>query len=203
MKPTFWFTPVVLLALGRKFRNKPRPFTVDELLAWAPELGKSSTARLACKLLHRSGLLERVPDAVPAGNERRPALPNTWRLTADGLQACRTAVQEAAQQARSATVRANNTQHIGSRLYGRLWNLLRNRRHLTSEEAVATLADAGMPTRRMQVRIAGYLNAWHAAFPEHIQLSARRVQGCKRYVVIKDLAPTPPSKAAPQEAAAQ
>lgn len=203
MRPPIWFVPVVLLALGRKFRNKPRPFTVAELLAWAPELGKDSTVRFACQTLQRSGLLERAPDAVPAGSERRPANPSTWRLTHEGLAACRAAVQEAAQQARSATVRANNRQRIGSTLYGRLWNLLRNRKHLTSDEAVATLVDAGAATRRMQVRIAGFLSAWHAAFPEHIQLSARRVNGFKRYVVVKDPGPMPPPKAAPQEAAAR
>lgn len=202
MRPPIWFVPVVLLALGRKFRNKPRPFTVAELLAWAPDLRKGGTVRFACQTLQRSGLLERAPDVAPAGS-RRPAHPSTWCLTTDGLAACRAAVQEAAQQARSATVRANNRQHIGSTLYGRLWNLLRNRKHLTSDEAVATLVDAGAATRRMQVRIAGYLSAWHAAFPEHIQLSARRVNGFKRYVVVKDPGPTPPPKAAPQEAAAQ
>ncbi len=204
MKPAFWFVPVVLLALGRQFSRREHPFTIDQLLSWAPELGKSGAARCACKTLARSGLLVRAPDAPLPDAGRRPSNPSTWRLTANGIQACRAAVQEAGKQARIATLKATNRKRIGSTLYGRLWNLLRNRKHLTAEEAVATLADAGDETQRLLRSASGYLSAWQLAFPEHIQVSARRVNGFKRYVVVQDPGPTPPpARRAAQEAAAQ
>src|SRR6218665_784473 len=134
MKPAFWFIPLVLLALGRQFQRGDRPFTVAELLAWAPDLAAPKTVRSACETLQRKGLLERAPDIAPAG-QRGPTNPQTWRLTDEGRLACRTAVQEAGRQARIATLKTTHKQRNGSTLYGRLWNLLRNRKQLTPEEA--------------------------------------------------------------------
>lgn len=191
MKTPFWFVPLILLALGRQFTRRTRPFTESELLAWAPDLGAPKTVRTACQTLQRSGLLERAPDVTPKG-KRRPTNPHTWRLTADGFEACRSAVQEAGHQARAAASRARCQRQIGATLYGRLWNLLRNRGQLTTEEAVATLADAGEDTASLQNSVARYLRGWQVALPGHIQVSARRINGFKRYVVIKDVAPTPP-----------
>ena len=203
MKPAFWFIPVVLLALGRQFVRRARPFTESELLAWAPDLGVLKTVRTACQTLQRSGLLERAPDVVPAGM-RRPANPQTWRLTADGEEACRSAAQEAAKQARIAACKERCRKQIGSTLYGRLWNLLRNRKQLTAEEAVTTLADAGNDTSSLQNSIARYLRCWHTTYPDHIQVSTKRINGFKRYVVVRDPGPTPPpAKPTPQEAAAR
>lgn len=203
MKPAFWFIPVVLLTLGRQFTRRARPFTENELLAWAPDLGVLKTVRTACQTLQRSGLLERAPDVVPVGM-RRPTNPKTWQLTPDGFEACRSAVQEAAKQARIAACKVRCRQQIGSTLYGRLWNLLRNRKQLTAEEAVTTLADAGNDTSSLQNSVSRYLRCWQTAFPEHIQVSAKRVNGFKRYVVVRDPGPTPPpAKAVTQEAAAQ
>ena len=191
MKPAFWFIPLILLALGRQFARRTRPFTEGELLAWAPDLGAPKTVRTACQALQRSGLLERAPDVAPKG-KRRPTNPHTWRLTADGFEACRTAVQEAGTQSRVAALKASNKARVSSTLYGRLWNLLRNRRQLTAEEAVTTLADAGEDTTSLQSSVARYLRGWKVALPGHIQVSARRVNGFKRFVVVKDLPPTPP-----------
>ena len=203
MKPAFWFIPLILLALGRQFARRARPFTESELLAWAPDLGALRTVRTACQTLQRSGLLERAPDVVPEG-KCRPTNPHTWQLTANGREACRAAVQAAAKQARIATRKVHNRQRIGSTLYGRLWNLLRNRKQLTPEEAVTTLADAGNETRALQNSVSRYLRGWQTFMPEHIQVSARRVNGFKRYVVVKDLAPTPPpAKPDAPEATAQ
>lgn len=203
MKPAFWFIPVVLLTLGRQFARRARPFTESELLGWASDLGVLKTVRTACQTLQRSGLLERAPDVVPAGM-RRPANPHTWRLTPDGMEACRSAVQEAAKQARISACKERCRQQIGSTLYGRLWNLLRNCKQLTAEEAVATLADAGNDTVSLQNSVSRYLRCWQAMYPDHIQASAKRINGFKRYVVVRDPGPTPPpAKPASQEAAAQ
>lgn len=203
MKPAFWFIPVVLLALGRQFPRQDRAFTVTELLTWAPELGAPKTVRSACQTLQRNGLLERAPDAVPTGL-RKPTNPQTWRLTEDGRIACRSAVQEAGRLTRIASLKATKKRRIGSTLYGRLWNLLRNRQQLTAEEAVATLADAGDDTTSLQGSVSRYLLGWQTSLPEHIQVSARRVNGFKRYVLVKDFGPTPPpAKPEQREAAAQ
>ena len=50
-----WFVSLVLVTLGQHLYRKPRPFTVSELFAWEPALGRISAAHRACSLLAQKG----------------------------------------------------------------------------------------------------------------------------------------------------
>ncbi len=192
MKGAFWFMPLVLVALGRQIGRCPRRFTLRELLAWVPELETASVARTACRVMHARGLLTRAPDEVQAG-ARRPANPQTWQLTPEGIEASRAAKQEAGRAARAAKAQERYRQRpASSSLYGRLWRLLRMRQSLTSEDAVGVLLDAGANTRSAHASIARYLHGWAKARPDAIQVSARRVNGFLRYVLVQDIGDRPP-----------
>ncbi len=200
MKGAFWFMPLILVALGRQIGRSPRPFTATELLAWVPELESAPMARRACSVMQMRGMFMPAPDVAPPGM-RRPTNPQTWQLTPVGVEACRAAKQEAAMAARAAKMREHYQQRpISSTLYGRLWNLLRVRQALTSEDAVGVLADAGDDTRSVQASIARYLHGWAKARPDAIQVSAKRVNGFFRYVLVQDIGARPPHALAKAEA---
>lgn len=206
MKPAFWFIPLILVALDRQIGRTPRPFTTMEALAWVPELETARTARTACRVMYLRGLFMRTPDVVPPGM-RRPANPHTWQLSPKGLEACRAARQEAVAASRSAKAKERHQQRpVSSTLYGRLWNLLRMRQSLTSEDAVGVLADAGEDTRAIQESIKRYLHGWAKARPDAVQISARRINGYLRYVLVQDIGAIPPpakAEAKQPEASAQ
>lgn len=192
MKPAFWFIPLVLVALGRQIGRRPRPFSVHELMEWVPDLQSAPIARRACQVMQQRGLFAQAPDQAPPGM-RRPANPQTWQLTPDGIEACRAAKQEEGMRARVASTKATKAQRPAtSTLYGRLWALLRIRQSLTAGDAVAVLADAGDNTRAMQGTVSRYLSGWAAGYPHAVQVSAKRIQGFLRYVLVQDLGATPP-----------
>lgn len=192
MKPAFWFVPLVLVGLGKQFSSaSPRPFTSVELQGWIPALGSPTTARLACKTLQQRGLLESAPHAVRPG-ARKPNNPQTWQLTATGREACRTAIQAQARQVRVDALIERNKQPRPSTLYSRLWNLLRIRAALTAEEAISVLVDAGGNAESLQSTASRYMRYWSRVRPDAVQISARRVNGFFRYVLVKDIGATPP-----------
>lgn len=192
MKPAGWFIPVVMIGLARQMGRDPKPFTSSELYGWLPELGSSRVARLACTMLKQRGVLAQAPHAVPDGM-RRPANPQTWQLTEDGLEICRATLQAAVRKANGEALAARNRQQPkGHTLRHRLWALLRIRTALTSEDALAVLADAGQDTSTLQRRISKQLREWSIVCPNAVQISAKRVDGRIRYVLVQDLGATPP-----------
>lgn len=201
MKPAFWFIPVILVALGRQIGRRPRPFTVSELLVWAPDLQSAPIGRRACQIMQQRGLLAQAPDQVPSG-VRRPTNPQTWQLTPEGVEACRAAKQEAGMRARVAAIKVTKAQRpVSNTLYGRVWALLRIRQNLTVEDAVSVLADAGEETNSMQRKVSRYLRGWAASYPQAIQVSAKRFNGFLRYVMVQDIGATPPpAKPTPEPA---
>ena len=193
MTKGFWFIPIALAVLGRVRCRKPRPFTAAELLEWAPELRTPRTARTACETMQRGGLLTAAPAPATPG-VRRPTNPvMLWSLTADGVTACKAAQQEQASQAHSAAAKVHNAQrvHPGA-LRNRAWALLRIRRTLTAQDAASVLADAGDDVARMERAIGKYLIQWEQARPDAIEVSARRINRFKRYVLVKDIGNLPP-----------
>jgi hypothetical protein len=64
---------------------------------------------------------------------------------------------------------------------------------MTADEAASSLADAGDDIAAVRSRIGALLLAWSRIFPEALQVSAKRVDGFKRYVLLNELGPTPPS----------
>lgn len=193
MKPAGWFIPMAMIGLARQMGQKPHPFTSTDLFVWLPELGTSKVARLACIMLKQRGVLAQAPHAVPDGF-RRPTNPQTWQLTESGLEICRATLQAATRKANAEQLVAHNRrQPKGHTLRYRLWSLLRIRTALTSEDAVSVLADAGEETRTLQSRISRQLRAWSVAYPDAVQLSAKRIGGHLRYVLVQDLGATPPT----------
>jgi hypothetical protein len=79
----------------------------------------------------------------------------------------------------------------------RLWNLLRIRRALTADEAAALLADThagddnGMALGRRQA--GALLLSWSRQCPQAVRVDARRVDGMKRYALLRDIGATPPA----------
>lgn len=196
MTKGFWFMPVALAELGRVRCRYPRPFTARELLEWAPELRTPRTARMACEAMQRGGFLTVAP--IPATpNVHRPKNPVLlWSLTPDGMVACKVAMQEQASQARSVSVSKHNAQRAyPSALRNRAWALLRIRQSLTAQEAAGVLADAGDDVGGMERVLGKYLLQWEQARPDAIQVSARRVNRFKRYVLVKDIGNLPPKLA--------
>ena len=195
MTKGFWFMPIALAVLGRVRCRHPRPFTASELLEWAPELRTQRTARMACEAMQRGGLLTGEP-AATAPDVRRPTNPVfLWSLTPDGVTACKAAQQEQASQARSVATKEHNAQraHPGA-LRNRAWALLRIRQALTAQEAAGVLADAGDDVGGMERVLGKYLLQWEQARPDAIQVSARRINRFKRYVLVKDIGNLPPKE---------
>lgn len=195
MTKGFWFMPIVLAVLGRVRCRYPRPFTAAELLEWAPELGTQRTARMACENMQRGGLLtvEPTPTAADVRKPTNPVL--QWTLTAEGIAACKAAQHEQASLARSESNKVHNAlrKHAGA-LRRRAWALLRIRQALTPDEAASVLADAGDDVDRMQIMLSKYLAQWAKARPDAVQVSARKVNRCKRYVLVKDIGAEPPKR---------
>lgn len=189
-------TSLVLVTLGQRIGRRPRPFTVAELLAWAPDLRNARAVHAACGLLARVGLLEAAPRAL--GDTRAhqvPGRPTQWQLTKEGREATHTAQIEAAARKHGQTLAAyNQARSFPNSLPERLWTLLRSRRALTSLEAVELLGDAGADVDQLRVRVGKYLSAWHTLMPDTVQVSARRVGNCHRYVLIGDVGRLPPKE---------
>jgi hypothetical protein len=75
----------------------------------------------------------------------------------------------------------------------RLWALLRIRFSLTAMGAAELLTDAGEPVNSNYQIAAQYLRVWAALRPKNVQLSKKRQQGRKVYVLVCDPGPQPPS----------
>ena len=188
MAARLWFIPLALVALARNMGKRPRPFTAAQLLAWEPALKRTPTVMTALRLLRHAGLLRHPPAPVAVDN-RNPTL---WQLTPAGAEAARAAMLQAASQARAATITKINQRPRPGTLGPRLWSLLRIRQTLTSDEAAGVLADAGDDVVALQRNVNKYLRQWHKARPDAVQISAKRVGACLRFVLVKDIGPTPP-----------
>jgi len=78
----------------------------------------------------------------------------------------------------------------------RLWNLLRIRRALTADEAAALLltdaqADEDIALGRRQAGV--LMLSWSRQCPQAVRMDARRVDGLKRYALLRDIGATPPA----------
>lgn len=78
----------------------------------------------------------------------------------------------------------------------RLWNLLRIRRALTADEAAALLltdaqADEDIALGRRQA--GALMLSWSRQCPQAVRMDARRVDGMKRYTLLRDIGATPPA----------
>lgn len=176
-----WFIGAALLALGRHVSSIQRVFTSGDLRAWEPAFATApGMATMALTRLQNHNMIEPERADLPSTAVR---VEQRWRLTPKGLATCRAVAQAQPGVVPDATA-----------LTTRLWNLLRIRRTLTSEEAASLLVDAGGgdDLARTQRSVSGYLRAWAILVPQAVQLSAKRVGGYKRYVLVQDTGIHPP-----------
>lgn len=175
-------TEAALIVLGRKVRLRNLPyFSADDLMRWVPELETQDAADQVTADLHQLGYAERFTP------------PGRWLLNTKGIEASRAARAQAAGKARGATVTSNNKRrNTGGSLHRRLWNLLRIRKAITTEDATSLLADAGEDTCSIQESIRRYLRHWRQSRPDVVQISSKRINGFVRYVLVKDIGATPP-----------
>lgn len=75
----------------------------------------------------------------------------------------------------------------------RLWNLLRIRRALTADEAAALLAGAGDDIALGRRQAGALMLSWSRQCPRAVRVDARRVDGLKRYALLRDIGATPPA----------
>lgn len=180
---------IMLLGLASYFMapcdHKLRPFTLNELLEWAPGLGNIRAARTNCVLLSKTGLIAPVWATPEQGRLNQNASnPPHWELTQTGYEAVRAARLEVASQARSkALLRSNKERDYSEALSTRLWNIFLIRRMVTCSDAADTLANAGDDMVKLRKRIGTCLREWHKRDPEHVKRSTRRIEGRYRYVL--------------------
>lgn len=174
-------TESALIVLGRKVRLRNLPyFNAHDLMRWVPELATQDAADHVIVALSQLGYAEKFTS------------PGMWLLNTEGIEASRAARAQAAGKARGATLTNNNKKRdTGGSLHRRLWNLLRIRKALTTEDATSLLADAGEDTRSIQESIRKYLRHWRQSRPDVVQVSAKRINGFVRYVLVKDIGATP------------
>lgn len=177
-----WFIGATLRALAQHVKSTRTEFTAIDVAGWDDALtGQPGKARLAFDRMFNNGMLERV-ERPPTVEKPVSKVEPRWRLTAKGLGTCLAVLQAL----------PGNTPDPAA-LSTRLWVLLHARRVLTAEDAACTLIDAGSRDfPNAQKQLAGYLRAWAALVPDVVQVSAKRVNGCKRYVLVKDGGIHPP-----------
>ena len=125
-----WFFLPALAAIGANVKRPTQAITAAEVSQWATSDQLHypvGIADLALSSLQKHGYVE-----SRALKPQRSRSPRLWFATATGLQVAQAAVQ--AMPGATPDLQALPT---------RVWNLLRIRKRLTSEEAATTLIDAG------------------------------------------------------------
>ncbi len=179
-----WYGIPMLQALGRHLSSVHQTFLVHELSTWC------CTDRYTVPItqvlqglewLRNGGFVQSVGLFV-----RSPA--SAWRLTAAGMHLCATA-------AKASPGAPGPDERV---LATRLWNLLRIRKRLTSDEAASTLVDAGADFAAQKKRIGTILAAWARHAPDVVTVGARLEAGHRRYVLLQDVGRWPPPERAGQ-----
>jgi hypothetical protein len=185
-----WYVLAALAALGQhRSGDTTATFTAGDLLRWVPRYPGAGYAELAISGLVVRKEIERAGDSAKRPSSIRPVF--AWRLTQTGAVTARAAYM--ADRARNPLDYGNPPSEPVDPFAARVWSLLRIRRAMTADEAASSLADAGDDIAAVRSRIGALLLAGSRIFPEALQVSAKRVDGFKRYVLLNELGPTPPS----------
>jgi hypothetical protein len=193
--PQYWHMVEALVMLARNVRSVSATFTRADLVAWSQAFKERPTAaQPALDHLAASGFVRRVPRPADA----KPTRAGTWTytLTASGLVAAKAAREARARDARAQGMRKVNAARprATSSFSARLWSLLRMRTALSAADAAQTLVDAGGDVDVATRTASTYLRAWARAFPDAVKVSAKpEARGAYRFVLVRDLGPTPPT----------
>lgn len=186
-----WITGRALAALAQRGLREGDRFTSRDLMAWVPELSGRPNAWSVSKPLVAMGFVT----ASVACSETEPGQTHgTYTLTRAGAQAIAAAAAGARFASGPRGPHGKNRSVPRAAFVSRLWALLRARQMLDTDSAAALLVDAGddAAVRRAAATAKRYFHRW--AQLGVVQESARRLpNGCKRWVLIKDVGPTPPA----------
>ncbi|KLN57640.1 hypothetical protein VPARA_11530 [Variovorax paradoxus] len=186
-----WFVGAALIALGQhRAGDTTTPFSAADLARWVPAYPKPSTPMLAIKVLTTHEYVTQVPLTGFPPPCIRPV--NYWLLTPAGAEAAKAALQSD-RALHPAAYGANTPQAAVDPFALRVWSLLRIRKALTADEAASLLSDAGDDIPATRSQIGALLLAWSRSAPKAVQISAKRVNGFKRYVLLIDLGSSPPA----------
>ena len=176
-----------LAGIGRQRKGTtPWRWTMAEVRQWCG-FAKDREARLSVEWLVEAGLAEPVAADGPPVRFTAPQ----WQLTRPGMEAAADAVRQAAQLRAAERRRAKGD--TPTEFSTRLWSLLRIRTVLTANQAASILVDADSNVGKAERSASQHLQRWHRLAPHAVAESAQRVEGQKRYVLVKDLGPTPPT----------
>jgi hypothetical protein len=115
-------------------------------------------------------------------------------FVAKALMALSQRRSEAAQdETATPAIAADAVVHDADPFATRLWNLLRIRRALTADEAAAQLADADDDIALGRRQAGALMLSWSRQCPQAVRIDARRVDGLKRYALLRDIGATPPA----------
>lgn len=186
--PISWAMGVALAALARhadadgRFDEANLAGWMGDLIGCAPSHAPTNAATLALRQWRYASPTDRRHSNGAVRNR-------SWQLTAAGAEAAQAAYAALCQGAPDASALAT-----------RLWNLLRIRRRLTTDEAASMLVDAGDTAlyARQKKAIGALLRAWAKHAPDVVTVAARREAGHLRYVLLRDLGAWPPPARAGQ-----
>lgn len=188
-----WFIGCAMVALGRhRASNVTTAFCQYDLQAWSSDLSRPSSAFAALRELERLGFISRISKAELG---RQSPMPRTlaYVLTLTGSEAAKAAYTEHQRQVRSSHLDRLAQSRLGTgRLAKRLWACFRIRQTLTAEEAAKLLVDAGEPFEQTRSTVQMYLRRWAQHCPDAVKVAVKRVNGSKRYVMVKDMGANPP-----------
>nr|WP_315237681.1 hypothetical protein [uncultured Albidiferax sp.] len=185
-----WFIGEALQALARNLKAAAA-FDRADLVKWTPGIAaRPRAAGTALEHLKVLGFIAYVPRP-----EQRPSVKGQvfYGITPDGIEAAKTAQAEALRQVRAkAALQMSDRTRASSDFAARLWALVRMRKTLTAQDAAELLTDAGNDVAKAKAQASTYLLTWSTAFPDALQVSAKRFGGFKRYVLLRDLGPSVP-----------
>ncbi len=182
-----WVSAAVLAALAARGLGKGDKFTSQDLLAWVPGLKAERKRTHATTTLCRLGFVT---------YKQRKGW-GEYTVTAVGAEAVLVAAQGQLRKSGPKGPHGHRNAARPHSLAARLWALIRARKLLDADTAASLLVDAGADVATAAKTISRYLYRWAGA--GYLQESAQRVgavgtgNGFKRYVLVKDCGPTPPS----------
>lgn len=183
-----WTSAAVLFALASKKMEAGQTFTKADLHAWVPGLSDGQRTKHALHTLMQNGLITSELYSLPV----TLIAVATYTVTVAGAEAIKAAADGQRLTSGPRGPHSKDRAVPRTTFAARLWALMRARQMLDTETAAATLVDAGNDVAKAAKTAQRYLARW--AKTGALAVSAQRMaNGCKRYVLVKDIGPVPPA----------